>query len=211
MKQHGCRNFLIALVFLSIVGAFWALQVDAPSGSLLAFAKWCVGVISIGVLGFTVMGIVNEFRWIVDWLAIPWPRPIQHSVLGELRYEDRVWSSRIGAVSVNIGGRRQGPEAEMLDAGARVASRLHDYELRARSYALDQFPELADEPLGELLTVSVFRAEMSRAIEVSLWFRLWRCEHDGLEVAFVGDEPVRLRRPICVGIEPGETLPPIPD
>ena len=178
----GCRNTIVVIVLLALVGFYWSLFMphDSP-----VFARM-VGATSGFILMLTVYGIVVNVVAIVDWFRVRRPPVVEHPVLGTLRYGGMRWHGEARGIPFSFEGRRMGPGEDLIDALAFAIEHFEELSAKGRAFASPHAPESIGTPTGVWA-----RCESSTGTIATDWsFPLSQDEDHHVRVTFRGDEPV---------------------
>jgi hypothetical protein len=183
----GCRNTILVIVVLAVVGFAWAFFVphDTPVGRFFASI---VAPTSAFVFFLIAYGLIVNFRSMVDWVVVRNPPVIDHPVLGEIRYDSRRWSGRAGGVHFGFEGARKGPDPLLLDAVAHAIEHLDAFAARGRERAQKDLPD--DLTLGPLKWVDARPGSKHGPVLTDLGFALTPERYAYMHVTFLADEPI---------------------
>jgi len=186
MNEHasaaGCRNTIIVIVALALVGFYWAIFVphDSP-----VFARM-VGATSGFILMLTVYGIVVNVVAIVDWFRVRRPPVVEHPILGTLRYWGMRWHGEARGIPFSFEGRRMGPGEDSIAALAFAIEHFEELTAKGRALASPDAPESIGMPAG----IWAYRESSTGTITTEWSFPLPKDEDRRVRVIFRGDEPV---------------------
>lgn len=182
----GCRNTILVIVGLGVVGFAWAFFL--PHDDNGRFIASIVAPASALILFLTAYGLIVNFRSMVDWVIVRNPPVIDHPVLGELRYDSGRWSGRERGLRFGFEGARKGPDPLLLDAVAHVIEHLDAFSTRGRERALKDLPD--DLTLGPLRWVDARPGSKHGPVLTDLGFALTPERYAYMHVTFLGDEPI---------------------
>jgi hypothetical protein len=192
LAAKGCSRIIVVIVAVAVVGLVWSIRASPHGfGGILATF---VGAICGFVVVLAAIVVALNAPQILDWILVRTPPVVRDPVLGELHYEDGMWSAEFDTMRYSFPGRRRGPAPEYVSAGAHVVSQLDEFERRAREYALADRPDLGS--IGELEALGACDGGKGVGPVVELWFALSPDPEDYLRVGFVGDTPSAVEAPL---------------